>query len=476
MRTRDMTEVVRDLSEAAHPVRGRDADFHPVIHRAAHASVVLIGEATHGTHEFYAARAAITERLIADHGFSAVAVEADWPDAYRANRWVRGESDDDSAEESLSDFVRFPRWMWRNREVVRFLGWLREHNAGRDPGARAGFFGLDLYSLHASIAKVLEYLDVVDPDAARRARARYACFDHYGGDPQSYGYAASLALSPPCEREVMQQLIELRRQAAQYLQRDGRLAADAQFFAEQNARLVRNAEAYYRSMFVGRTASWNLRDRHMAETLEALTTHLKSRGVPPKIVVWAHNSHLGDARATQMGESGELNLGQLVRERYERSSLLVGFSTYTGTVTAADDWGEPARRMVVRRALPESYEALLHTVEEPDFVLDLEHGGAATRSLDEERLERAIGVIYRPETERWSHYFTADLARQFDLVIHYDRTQALHPLDETAGWSKGENLPETYPEGIKGPTSKPNPQTHAGSAFPSDLYGLLPFW
>jgi erythromycin esterase-like protein len=377
-----------------------------------------------------------------------VAVEADWPDAYRTNRWVRGESDDESAEASLSDFTRFPRWMWRNREVERFLGWLREHNDGRDPGARAGFYGLDLYSMHASIGKVLEYLDTVDPDAALRARERYACFDHYGTDPQSYGYAASLALAPPCEREVVQQLTDLRRQAAEYLRQDGRVAADAQFFAEQNARLVRNAEAYYRNMFVGRVASWNLRDKHMAETLEALTTHLKSRGVAPKIVVWAHNSHLGDARATQMGENGELNLGQLVRHRHENASLLVGFSTYTGTVTAANDWGEPARRMAVRRALPESFEALFHETEEPDFVLDLREGGDAARALDEVRLERAIGVIYRPETERWSHYFRADLAEQFDLVLHYDRTRALHPLDETAGWVTGEDLPETYPEGI----------------------------
>jgi erythromycin esterase-like protein len=448
MATKEIGSAVRALDESAHPIRGHDDDFAPVLRRAAHASVVLIGEASHGTHEFYEARAAITRRLIAEHGFSAVAVEADWPDAYRASRWVRGEGDDASAAASLADFVRFPRWMWRNTEVVRFLEWLREHNAEREPGSRVGFYGLDLYSLHASIAKVLAYLDVVDPEAARRARARYACFDHYGGDPQSYGYAASLALSPPCERDVVQQLIELRHRAAEYLRRDGRLAADAQFFAEQNALLVRNAEAYYRSMFFGRVASWNLRDRHMGETLEALTAHLKGRGVAPKIIVWAHNSHLGDARATQMGASGELNLGQLARERYEDAALLVGFSTYTGTVTAADDWGEPARRMTVRRALPESYEALLHDVAEPDFVLDLGKDDDASHVLRRERLERAIGVIYRPETERWSHYFTACLPRQFDLVLHYDRTRALHPLDDTAGWAGGEDLPETYPEGM----------------------------
>ena len=448
MTMRTAPAEVHALAEAAHPIRGAHDDFAPLLRRAAHATVVLIGEASHGTHEFYEARAAITRRLIAEHGFAAVAVEADWPDAYRTNRWVRGEGADESAESSLSDFVRFPRWMWRNTEVVRFLEWLRSHNAEREADDRAGFYGLDLYSLHASIAKVLEYLDEVDPEAAGRARSRYACFDHYGEDPQSYGYAASLSLTAPCEREVVQQLTELRRQAADYLRRDGRMAADAQFFAEQNARLIRSAEAYYRSMFLGRVASWNLRDRHMAETLQALAAYLEGRNRPPKIVVWAHNSHLGDARATQMGEGGELNLGQLVRERYDRKALLVGFSTYTGTVTAAEDWGEPARRMVVRRALPESYEALFHEVEEPDFLLDLGRADRAAEVLRRERLERAIGVIYRPQTERWSHYFTACLPEQFDVVVHYDRTRALHPLDDTAGWAEGVDLPETYPEGI----------------------------
>jgi erythromycin esterase-like protein len=448
MAIRTMTPTIGVLSDAAHPIVGRERDFEPLLRRAASASVVLIGEATHGTHEFYAARAAITRRLIADHGYTAVAVEADWPDAYRANRWVHGQSDDRTAEESLRDFLRFPRWMWRNTEVERFLTWLRDHNAARGAELRTGFYGLDLYSMHASIAKVLEYLTEVDPEAAARARARYACFDHYGEDPQSYGYAASLALTPPCEREVIQQLVELRRQAAAYLRRDGRMAADAQFVAEQNARLVRNAEAYYRSMFLGRVASWNLRDRHMAETLDALISHLKGQGVAPKIVVWAHNSHLGDARATQMGAGGELNLGQLVRERHGAESLLVGFTTYTGSVTATDDWGEPARRMQVQKALADSYEALLHEVEEPDFLLDFRGSDEVAEVLDSDHLERAIGVIYRPETERWSHYFHARLSRQFDMVVHYDRTRALEPLDETPGWAMGADLPETFPEGM----------------------------
>lgn len=440
------TTVLQALQIAAHPIAGRESDFEPLLRRARGCSYVLIGEATHGTHEFYETRAEITQRLIADHGFTAVAVEADWPDAYRVNRYVRGESDDPTAEESLADFTRFPRWMWRNTEVQRFLEWLREHNASRRSEERAGFYGMDLYSLHASMAKVLEYLDVVDAEAAGRARARYACFDHYGGDPQTYGYAASMSLSPPCEREVVQQLIELRQRAAEYIRRDGRLASDALFFAEQNARLVLNAEAYYRTMFMGHAESWNLRDRHMAETLDALAAHLRANGRTPKIVVWAHNSHLGDARETQMGEGGELNLGQLVRERFERDALLVGFTTYIGTVTAAHDWGDAARRMAVRPALRESYEALFHEVGEPDFLLDFGSPEVATM-LEPERLERAIGVIYRPRTERWSHYFRASLSRQFDLVMHYDRTRALRPLDALPGW-EGEDLPETWPEGI----------------------------
>jgi erythromycin esterase-like protein len=300
------------------------------------------------------------------------------------------------------------------------------------------------------MAAVVDYLATVDPAAADRARRRYGCFDHAGGDPHDYGLAAGFGAAEPCEEEVVAQLQELRRRAGELAGRDGRAAEDAFFGAEQNARLARNAEAYYRAMFRGRVSAWNLRDRHMAETLEALLAHLDRGGGRTKVVVWAHNSHLGDARATRMGEAGELNLGQLVRERHGREAVLVGFSTFAGTVTAAADWDAPPERMTVRPALPGSFEALFHGAAEdgpgPRFVLALRDGGEAASRLREPRLQRAIGVVYRPETERVSHYYEARLADQFDVVVHLDETRAVEPLDRNAGWDDGEP-PETYPFG-----------------------------
>ncbi|HET7604159.1 MAG TPA: erythromycin esterase family protein, partial [Gemmatimonadales bacterium] len=441
-------QLVHALEEAAYPLAGEPGDFDPILARARRAQFVLIGEASHGTHEFYHVRAEITKRLIREAGFTAVAVEADWPDAYRVNRYVRGDSADRDATGALSDFHRFPQWMWRNADVLGFVGWLREYNAGRPDADQAGFYGLDLYSLHASMEKVLEYLDVVDPDGARRARARYACFDHFGGDPQAYGYAASTGLARSCEDEVVQQLVELRRSAALHRRRDGRTAADEQFFAEQNARIVSSAEEYYRAMFGGRVESWNLRDRHMVDTLNALVAHLeKTRGRAEKVVVWAHNSHLGDARATELGAAGEWNVGQLLREAHGHAAQLVGFLTHTGTVTAASNWDAPAERKVVRPSLPGSYEALCHETGRAAFLLDLRERNDAVAALGDARLERAIGVIYRPETERASHYFRAVLPKQFDAVLFYDETRALEPLQRTVEWDQAE-VPETYPSAL----------------------------
>lgn len=407
-------------------------------------SVVLIGEATHGTLEFYRIRADLTRLLIQQRGFTLVAVEADWPDAYRANQWVRLLGTDDTAEAALSDFTRFPRWMWRNREVVRFIRWLRAENSDRRPPARAGFYGLDLYSLHRSMARVVEYLDKVDPAAAGRARQGYACFDAFGEDVQRYGYAASLNIERSCEDAVVEQLVDLRRRAAEYAGRDGRIAADEYFVAEQNAQVVRDAEAYYRAMFRGGAESWNVRDRHMMATLEALLAHA-GRGDRPRAVVWAHNSHLGDARATSMAGIGELNLGQLVRERFGPRSCSIGMTTHDGEVTAAHQWDEPAALRAVRPSLPGSYERLFHDVGLPAFVIAVASPPVAA-ALAGPRPERAIGVIYRPETERASHYFTARLPRQFDLVVHVDRTRAVEPLEL---WGHHEiDLPETYPTGV----------------------------
>ncbi|HEX6315485.1 MAG TPA: erythromycin esterase family protein [Gemmatimonadaceae bacterium] len=441
---RSVANAVRD---AAYRVTGSPDDFAPLLARVGDARFVLIGEASHGTHEFYRVRAAITKELIRGKGFTAVAVEADWPDAYRANRYVRGVSADLDAEQALGGFRRFPQWMWRNADVLDFVGWLRSHNDDLPDEQRVGFYGLDLYSLHSSMEAVISYLRKVDPAAAVRAARRYGCFERFGDDPQEYGYAASLGISESCEREVVAQLVELRRAATEYAGRDGQVALDDLFYAEQNARLVANAERYYRAMFGSRTASWNLRDQHMADTLDGLERFLTRGGRPAKVVVWAHNSHLGDARATEMGEGGELNVGQLVRQRYGEAAALVGFTTSRGSVTAAADWDEPAQRRTVRPALGGSYEALFHDAGVENFYLDLGVPDEARAMLDVPRLQRAIGVIYRPETERMSHYFRTRLTKQFDAVFHYDHTRAVEPLERTGLWTRGE-FPDTYPSAL----------------------------
>jgi erythromycin esterase-like protein len=376
-----------------------------------------------------------------------VAVEADWPDAYRVNRYVMGLSHDENADAALSDFHRFPAWMWRNHAVLTFVEGLRARNdAHAHPATKVRFYGLDLYSLRASIEAVVGYLDTVDPAEAQRARQRYSCFDHVGAEGQAYGYALAYAGAMPCENEAVAQLIELRHRADAYLRRDGWIANDEFFYAEQNARLVRDAEEYYQQMYRAEVSSWNLRDRHMAGTLDALIEHLDGQVPRTKIVVWEHNSHLGDARATEMGARGELNVGQLARQRYGDECLLVGFTTFDGTVTAAGDWGGPAERKWVRPALPNSHEAFLHANGAQRFWLDTAQPGVH-ETLAVSRLERAIGVIYRPETERGSHYFHARLAEQFDAVIHLEHTRALEPLERTSLWDEGEP-PETFPTGI----------------------------
>jgi erythromycin esterase-like protein len=439
--------LLRALRETVCPLAGGPKDFSLLLDRIGNAPLVLIGEASHGTHEFYRIRAEITKRLIVEKGFRAVAVEADWPDAYRVNRYVRGRGGDTDAADALQGFVRFPQWMWRNADVLDFVGWLREHNSTRPDAARVGFYGLDLYSLHASMDAVLQYLRVVDPAAAHHAELRYACFEHYGSDLQRYGYTTSYGLRPSCEREVVEQLVELRRHAAAYARRDGRVAADDLFFAQENARVVADAERYYRAMFADRATSWNLRDRHMAETLESLLRFLETERAPAKVVVWAHNSHVGDARATEMGLSGELNLGQLVRERYGARAMLVGFTTYQGSVTAAANWDEPAQHLRVPPALPGSVEDLFHEVGVRAFLLDLSTPTVASSGLRVPRLERAIGVIYRPSTERESHYFQASLSEQFDMVLHYDATRSVEPLEHKPQRAPDE-APETYPVGL----------------------------
>jgi erythromycin esterase-like protein len=436
------------IHQSAHPLAGSDADWNPLLSAVGDARFVLIGEATHGTHEFYRTRADITRLLIEQKGFNAVVAEADWPDAWRVNRFVRGFDDDPDADAALSGFKRFPQWMWRNHDALDFVKWLRQRNEhiirGRE---RAGFYGMDLYSLHGSIQAVLQYLEKVDPAAAQRARFRYGCFEDFGEDPQAYGYAAAFDVEQSCQDDVIRQLVDLRRKASEYAHRDGRVAEDEYFYAEQNARLVANAERYYRSMFEGQTVSWNLRDQHMVETLGALADYLQQHVGDTKVAVWAHNSHLGDARATDSAEHGQLNVGQLVREKWGKQAFSVGFTTHEGTVTAATDWDGPAERKRVRPSMEKSYERVFHDAGIGNFVLTLGEHNPARAPLMKERLERAIGVIYRPETERVSHYFYARLPDQFDAVIHYDMTRAVEPLEREATWVPGE-LEETYPTGL----------------------------
>lgn len=440
------TSAKNIILDAAQPFStGENTDYDSLIEAIGDTRFVLLGEASHGTHEFYEARARITERLIAEKGFNAVAVEADFPDAYRINQFVRGTSSDETATESLGEFRRFPAWMWRNTDVVNFVEWLRSYNDNLSgESAKVGFYGLDLYSLHTSIEAVLDYLEKNDPEGAERARERYSCFEDFGEDTQTYGYSAGLGYAESCEDEVVNQLLELNRRAEELVDLGGE---DDYFYAEQNARLVKNAEQYYRLMYRSDVSSWNLRDRHMTETIRRLENYLLYKEDKAKIVVWAHNSHLGDARATEMGRRGEWNVGQLVREHYGKEAFLIGFSTYSGTVTAATDWGGAAERKRVRPALQNSVEAVFHSTELEKFLLLMPDESEVKKLLSKPLLERAIGVIYRPQTERQSHYFTARVAEQFDAVIHFDETSAVEPLERNSNWDTGEAY-EAFPTGL----------------------------
>lgn len=441
------SQTARDaLRHEAVPLAPGESWLDDLVDRLRRARLVLLGEATHGTHEFYALRSQITRRLIEHHGFRIVAVEADWPDAHRVNRFIRGHSDDAMAVDALAGFKRFPQWMWRNHDVVDFVQHLREFNEERSAADPVGFYGLDLYSLHRSMNAVIRYLEDRDPEGAAAARERYACFDVFGEDPQAYGYATSAGIAHDCEDEVVAQLIDLRERAWRYLQRDSAIAQDEQFSAEQNARLAQNAEAYYRQMYQGRHSTWNLRDRHMTETLEALLDHKRRQWGEAKAVVWAHNSHLGDARATAMSRRGELNVGQLVRQGHGNDAFLVGFTTFNGEVAAASAWDGPVERKQVRDARSDSYEHLLHEACGGDALLPIRECAGLQEALRKPRLERAIGVIYRPESELASHYFEARVADQFDAVIHVDHSSALVPLEREPE-SEPAELAETYPFG-----------------------------
>jgi protein-L-isoaspartate(D-aspartate) O-methyltransferase len=410
------------IAAAAEPVASIDrVDLAAILERIGDARLVLIGEASHGTSEFYRMRQRITAELLEQRGFSFVAAEADWPDAAVVDAYVR--RGPGAPDRPRQVFSRFPTWMWRNAEVLEFVEWLRRHNDERaERGhARAAFYGLDLYSMYASIGEVLRFLDQVDPDAARVARQRYACLSPFEADPASYGLAAITERYRDCEEEVVTALRELRDRAGHYLTGSG----DAFLNAEQNARVAANAEAYYRAMYYGSAESWNLRDRHMMETLEAVLTF---HGPQARGVIWAHNSHVGDARYTEMAARGELNLGQLVREAYGEAAYIIGFGTDHGTVAAASDWDRPMEIKNLRPARPGSYERLCHEASPSAFLLPLHREAAVRDGLAKPRLERAIGVIYRPDTELASHYFQAILPSQFDEYAWFDETHAITPL------------------------------------------------
>jgi erythromycin esterase-like protein len=418
-------ELVR---AAAIPITGAATDYDSLMALIGDARFVLLGEATHGTQEFYRERARITQRLIQEKGFSAIVVEGEWPDAEGVHRWIRGERAG-TAEAALAGFqTDFPEWMWANTEIRDLAVWLRQHNAARPAGDRVGFYGMDVYSLFESADSVVAYLRRVDGAAAEQARQRYACFDGYGDDPQRYGAAASSQPGRSCRGDAEAQVAEMERRYAARARGGDPRAEDDLFGALQNARAVQGGETYFRVLYEGGARSWNERDGHMARTLENLVGHLESRGQTPKVVVWAHNTHAGDARLTEMGEGGELNVGQLMRQRYDGQSVLVGFTTYEGTVLAADEWDAPGRVRTLNPALPESYSALFHHTGIPAFLLTFRGREPLGAALGEPRLERAVGVVYAPRTERQSHYFTARMSQQFDAVIHVDRSTALTPL------------------------------------------------
>jgi erythromycin esterase-like protein len=430
-------DLVMRLKQAAEPLPNPAAaeKFGPCFDRYGDATVVLLGESTHGTSEFYRARAAVTRRLIEAHGFNIVAVEADWPDANRIDRHVRHRGKDISREDA---FTRFPTWMWRNQDVLAFVDWLRAHNESLSPAARVEFRGLDIYSLSRSIQEVLIYLDRVDPDAAREARARYGCMTPWQADPARYGMAV-VSGQHSCETAVTAQLRTLLDQRLDYIKQDG----EGYFDAAQNAHIVHAAEHYYRMMYRGAAESWNLRDRHMFETLQRIMRH---RGRKAKAVVWAHNSHIGNASATSMGWQGEFNIGELCRTAYGEDAALIGFSTDRGTVAAATAWDEPMEIKTVIPTRPDSWEYMFRRTGVAASLTswrEADRYGLRER-LSEPRLERAIGVIYRPDTELLSHYFQAVLSEQFDAWVWFESTTAVTPLsgERPAG------AVETYPFGL----------------------------
>ncbi|WP_367606762.1 erythromycin esterase family protein [Legionella sp. W05-934-2] len=421
--------------------------FEKIIDGIGEARIVLMGEATHGTEDFYQTRIELSKLLIEKKGFHAIALEGDWPSVYQMHRYILGDEKIDNVYTALNRFKRFPTWMWGNTTIPPFLNWLRNYNHTHDSKSKVGIYGLDLYSLHDSMQAIVEYLDQQKPQLAEKAKSRYACFDHIAMDPQMYGYFVNRHLKRSCIKEVSDQLLEMQYQTLSKIKSDKLMQSEVEFYINQNARLIKNAEEYYRVMFEPRAISWNLRDNHMAQTLSNIISHIETKtNSLAKVIVWAHNSHVGDARATEMNDRGEVNLGQIVREHYDISSYLLGFSTFDGTVLASSDWDCPPTIKKVLPALEASYEALFHKVDIKQFYLNLRSDSHLIDLLKHARLQRAIGVIYIPETERLSHYLFSRLPYQFDGIIHLDNTKALSALSLSGELNDGE-LPDTYPSG-----------------------------
>lgn len=430
-----LATALRDSAEHLPPPLDHDA-FGAMFDKFGSADIVLLGEATHGTAEFYSARAAITRHLIENHGFTIVAVEADWPDAARIDGYVRHHRARPHAGEP---FVRFPTWMWRNQEVLAFADWLRGFNEGRGPQAEAGFYGLDVYSMKSSIASVIAYLDRTDPEEAQHARWRYGCLTPWQDEPSHYGRAVLSGRQGKCEANAVAQLQILLDRRLDYLRSDG----EKWFDAWQNARIVRAAEGYYRAMYRSSRESWNLRDRHMFDTLRAL---LAARGPGSKTVVWAHNSHIGDASATAMGWYGETNIGELCRMAFGDRCVAIGFGTDRGTVAAASDWGAEMQVKRVQPSRPDSFEQSCSRTGIARFLVDWRdpRRRKLRELLGQPILQRAIGVVYRPQTELESHYFKSVPRDQYDAWVWFEETQAVHPL----GHERPHGAPETYPFGL----------------------------
>lgn len=429
-----MSQTEHTLSQIrrnAYEILDNPQDFDALINAVGDSHFVLLGEATRGTHEFYKARAQFTLRLIEEKSFSAVAVEADWFDACRVNRYVRSISDDSDPMTALNDFKGFPQWMWRNTDVADFISVLKYLNEGKTPQKQVGFYGLDLYGLYASFQKIIQYLDGFDPDAAEKARQHFSGFEQYGPESTKYGMAKSY-VSEESINQVVKQLEEIRRIRAKGVSDSGFTHQEELFFTDQNAKMASDAEVYYRTMFSDRVSSWNLRDKYMCNTINSLANHI-NQYKEPKIIIWEHNSHIGDARATEANRYGELNVGQLIREKYKADAFLIGFTTNRGTVAAASFWDGPVEKKDLTPSLVESYEHLFHRSEIPDFYLLLRNNEQLS-FLQQERLQRAIGAVYMPKTEPNRHYFNTSITNQFDAVIHFDHTMSIQPLDRNSGW------------------------------------------